>query len=221
MKAITTTPFIALLSFFPSRGLSALPNVSTIPFGSNDCSRWPGYVDFDYTIPVNLVVHQAQSTSVNGLLTATQDFTLPGNITGTRLVVDPGNSGSAHPTYRCESGMLRLQPNTKGTSTSTSTPDISDTIISVATDSRNAFFILGEDGFRTAPYGHEISGVEQQGVYLGTRGRTTWGFHYVPAQGGGSDYYEIRLAGGTPDEEGEPAVLTEPEFYGFLRVVPV
>jgi len=219
MRAFNIPFFISLVSLFPSPGLSALPNVSTIPLGSNDCARWPGFVDFDYTSPVNLVVHQAQNNSVNGLLTTTQDFTLPGNITGTRLIVNPRNSGSGHPTYRCESGTLRLHSKINGTSTSTSIPGTIDTIISVATDSRNAFFILGEDGFRTAPYGHEIDGVEQDGVYLGTRGRTTWGFHYVPTDGG---YYEIRLAGGTPDQEDEPAVVSaEPEFYGFLRVVPV
>lgn len=220
MKAITVPLFTALIFLLPSPVLSALPNVSTIPLGSNDCSRWPGFVDFDYTTPINLVVHRAQNTSANGLLTTIQDFILPGNITGTRLIVDARKSGTAHPTYRCESGTLRLQPKTNGTSTETSTPGFADTIISIATDYRNAFFILGDDGYRIAPYGHEIDGVVQEGVYLGTRGRSTWGFHYVPAGGRNPEHYEIRLAGGTPSED-EAGVLTEPEFYGFLRVVQV
>lgn len=241
-RLLVTAPLL-LLSGGPT---SALPQVSTVPLGSNDCARWPGYLDFDYTSAVHLVVESAENTTVNGLRTTLQEIVLPGtettdNPTGTRairlVVCLPGTDESLcagpplaaylRPTYRCESGQLHL--NTEQATTGTSrTPDqvgsgntlglaVSD-LISIHRDYQNAFAILGEDGLRIAPYHHEIDGVEGRDVYLGTRGRTTWGFHYVASPG----FFEIKLQGGSPDEyDGVSVKGSDPEFYGFLKVVPV
>ncbi|KAM7187700.1 hypothetical protein V8F33_011084 [Rhypophila sp. PSN 637] len=210
-RQFTRLPLIAPLL---TTGTFAIPKVSTVPLGSNDCARWPGYVDFDYTSPVYLVVDSAENSTANGLLTTVQEFTVPGtNTSSTRLVVSMNNSASTVklPSYRCHSGQLRLPgPNYDPTAAV-----VGETLITVHRDYQNSFPILSEDGLRIAPYHHEIDWVEGEDVYLGTRGRTTFGFKYF--DGG---YFEIKLQGGTPEEyDGESVKGWDPEFYGFLKVV--
>lgn len=58
----------------------------------------------------------------------------------------------------------------------------------------------------------KTGGVRQDGVFIGSRNVTTWGFRYQSASDGGPDYYEIRLLGldGADPATGEP--LRDGEF---------
>ncbi|KAM7196869.1 hypothetical protein V8F20_006836 [Naviculisporaceae sp. PSN 640] len=213
LPGLLSLPLIAL-PLFMSPSL-AIPKVSTVPLGSNDCARWPGYLDFDYTSPVHLVIDSADNTTINGYKTSIVSNRLVVCVPGRESDCSDTAAGFLFPTFRCESGQLHLNiptdiPRPAGMVTGTD-------IISVNRDYQNAEAILGEEGLRIAPYHHEIDGVEGTDVYLGTRGRTTWGFKYYDSQG----VFYMQLTGGSPDDSDEaPSNGTATEFYGFLKVVP-
>jgi hypothetical protein len=72
-------------------------------------------------------------------------------------------------------------------------------------------------------YALVIDSVKQEGVYLGVKGQTTWGFRYTPASCNANatlstkDYYEVKLLG-LPESEYD-TVGYEVELKGFLRVI--
>jgi hypothetical protein len=63
-------------------------------------------------------------------------------------------------------------------------------------------------------YTHEMAGVQQDGLFVGYRNVTTWGFELVSGQGGASsgDYYRMRLLG-------PKTSLKDGEVDGFVGIV--
>jgi len=69
-------------------------------------------------------------------------------------------------------------------------------------------------GLNPEVYTHYITGVQQDGLFVGLGNITTWGFELVVGQDGarGSDYYQMRLLG-------PKAILKDGEIDGFVRIV--
>jgi hypothetical protein len=73
----------------------------------------------------------------------------------------------------------------------------------------DAALSFGYDGTNSPilPYAHYIDGVQQDGVYFGVDGVTTWAFSFWEP----SQYYTIRLLGPNSGS------LKDGEFDGFLK----
>lgn len=232
MKSIQLPTILTLSLTLLTQHVSAVPNVTVIPLitGPNTgCSAWPGWIptrDTDVTGTLLFEVSDADDEAVNGLLTTTHTSPWPilGNLSNTveNVFVDLRKSRRiAKLTYRCFNGVMRVGLGAE---------------ITVSKDWRNAFMTVGEydggPGYKLEPYAHEIDGVRQPGVFLGAKGKTTWGFRWNGPQWADSDncganidgrlpldWYEVKLVGLEYDENTESRAASPSEFEGFIKAV--
>lgn len=205
MKTFTTISIAAFLA--PAL---AVPNVKVIPLGSTSCSRWPSWIntrDADLTGSLQFQVSDSEDSAINNLVAGshTQQFT--GAPLETLDINLRASRRFAQIYFRCFNGQISIGYG--------NTP-----AINIAKDQRNAHLVVG-DGYKPEPYAHEIDGVRQPGVYLGVLNQTTWGFRYQePEKCGDKDAYEVKLLNLPQDPNTEPRAAYDPEFQGFLKIVP-
>ncbi|KAM7215158.1 hypothetical protein V8F06_009476 [Rhypophila decipiens] len=206
-----------LLSLLPFA--AAVPNVTVIPLGSKDCSSWPAQIrspGADISRYLRIEITSPEDVGLTGLLStsSTQNWPTVGNLSNTEDYVSFDVRRStyfAKPVFRCSNGTLHMN-----------SPDFEP--ISVSRDYRGAWMMLGEfadgPGYKLEPYAHELDGVRQEGVFLGAKGKTTWGFAYERAEvcGGLPDWYTARLMGLEIDPTVNDRAWGEIQSKGFLRV---
>src|SRR4051794_991586 len=115
-------------------------------------------------------VVRANESAVNDLVTDVYTMVWSGTNLSTVSVNIRKAQRFNHQYFRCFSGNLNF--GTPGSDTKLTRP------ITIIKDYRNAYLAFGVDGYKPEPYGLEIDGVRQSGVYLGARNKTTWGFNY-------------------------------------------
>lgn len=214
---------ITLLSLLPAL-VAAVPNVTVIPLRSKDCSSWPGLIRTpaaDITAYLRLEVTSSDDPAIDGLLATahTQRWPTLQNLSNTveTVVMDVRKSTRiAKPVFRCFNGVLHMVGD-------------GDPAITVSKDWRGAQMMLGDyqggPGYKLEPYAHEINGVRQEGVFLGAKGKTTWGFNWERptrddcANGNSAlDWYSARVQGLEYDPTVESRAWGPVEFEGFIRV---
>jgi hypothetical protein len=206
--------FLALASIWvaiQTVGVYCVPNVTVIPLSSNSCAAWPGAFSGggDTGRPFRFVADQVEDDALNGLRTT---WSLTNGTWGdsnyTVFGVDLRKSTRfAKYAFQCIKGRVSVYPNGGP--------------LFIGKDKRNGFLQTGE-GYKLEAYAHEIGGVRQPDVFIGTLGNTTWGFNYWrPEKCGELDYYEAKMQGLPQDPNTVPRATYDPEFLGFLKVVPV
>jgi hypothetical protein len=186
---------------------SALTNVTPkLLIPSGDCRYWPAGRSM-------LVVDSADDPAVDGLPAQPYDIIFPSKTLPLLAIDLRASRRIAKATFSCDAGQANLasQPSKK---------------ISVCQDRENGHILIDAPAEKVLVpelYTHVINGVEQDGVYLGVKGQTTWGFRYTPASCytnatvSTKDYYEVKLLG-LPESEYD-TVGYDVEFKGFLKVV--
>jgi hypothetical protein len=186
---------------------SALANVTPkLLVPSGDCNYWP-------TGRSMLVVDSAEDPAIDGLPAQPYDIIFPSKTLPLLAIDLRASRRIAKATFSCDAGQANLasQPSKR---------------ISICQDRENGHILIdapAEKVLIPELYTHVINGVEQDGVYLGVKGQTTWGFRYTPASCYSNatvstkDYYEVKLLG-LPESEYD-TVGYEVEFKGFLKVV--
>ncbi|EPE25128.1 hypothetical protein GLAREA_11709 [Glarea lozoyensis ATCC 20868] len=156
----------------------ALPNVTAIPAGPGDCSAYPNFYGTNGRTSDAFIFlpSQADNPSVNNLKTSILNNTLV-------VLNDP----SADPTIFC-----CIAPNIFD--------GWAERTLLLEGDRRMRYT---SQGVTPELYVHEIEGVKQEGVFLGSEGVTRWVFGEI--EGG----WGVRLDG--------DGVVNEGEFKGFLR----
>ncbi|KAE8444079.1 hypothetical protein EG329_000861 [Mollisiaceae sp. DMI_Dod_QoI] len=202
---MTTIPsfVFSLLLIAPISLISALPNVTAIRIGDG-CSAYPTYLpDPSNNFTGCFVLHpdQADNSSINGLHTGPQ---------GTSLVVysDPM---AASELFGCTNGTIFdyfIAPSAA-------------TQWSFLTNPQDQELISSSQGIRPETYAHEVDGVRQDGVFLGSANSTTWAFRLVLGAGGigGRDFYQVRLLEPKNADPVMGIALRDGEFKGFLKVI--
>jgi hypothetical protein len=143
-----------------------------------------------------LVVDSAEDSAIDGLPAQPYDIVFPSKILPLLSIDLRASRGIAKTTLSCDAGqaILASEPSKK---------------ISICQDRENGHIL--------------VDGVEQDGVYLGVKGQTTWGFRYAPASCYANatistrDYYEVKLLGLPESEYDTIGYVTE--FRGFLKIV--
>jgi hypothetical protein len=186
---------------------SALNNITPkllIPHG--DCRHWPAGRSM-------LIVDSAEDQAINGLPAQPYDIIFPSKVLPLLSIDLRASRRIAKATFGCDAGqaVLASEPNKK---------------IAICQDRENGHVLIdAPDEKVLVPelYSHVVDGVEQEGIYLGVKGQTTWGFRYTPASCytnatvSTRDYYEVKLLG-LPESKYDTTGY-EVEFRGFLRVV--
>jgi hypothetical protein len=185
----------------------ASPNITSKLLNSRgDCRYWPDGRSM-------LVVDSAEDPAINGLPAQPYDIIFPSKTLSLLAIDLRASRRIAKATFSCDAGqaILASQPSKN---------------ISICQDRENGHILIDAPAEKVlAPelYAHVIDGVEQEGVYLGVKGETTWGFRYTPASCHANatvstkDYYEVKLLG-LPASEYD-TVGYEVEFNGFLKVL--
>lgn len=177
---------------------SALPTVTPVQVGSGTCAYWPNFVGaggdhIDQTGGLYLHPAQTDNSTVDGLNTSREWNN------STVIDITP-TLGGAREVFECTNGQLHTL--------SAATPVYVDTTTGE----------IGEfsSGLTIESYQHQIDGVTQSGIFLGSGGVTAWAYLYVPGdptRAGVVDQITLRLL---DSQDGE---LNDGEFYGFLQVV--
>ena len=198
--------FLATLSF---KSVIAVPNVTVVPLGSQNCVQWPGWIPTpaaDTTGSLQFQVYQSDDVGIEGLYSNFPSYD-SSNVSSVKIDIDLRKSlRIAKSYYRCNNGVMQLgyadQP-----------------AVSIAKDKNNALLTFGL-GYKLEPYAHYVDGVQQPGVFLGALNQTTWGFNYlVPSTCGQIPYYQAALQGLPVDPNTEPTAGYIPEFFGFIQAV--
>jgi len=204
-------PTLAASLFFSP--VVAVPNVTAIPLGASSCRPWPNShvaPDVDSSGGFQFFVTQSDDPGINDLPTTTQFWPTFGSSTNvTDIVITPRKSTRfAQLWFRCVDSLVQLPGGSP---------------VSVYPDPYGGVMTLREGGYQLEAYAHEIGGVRQEGIFLGAHGSTTWGFVWSEPQGCGElDFYDAQLQGLPELPEGVVHhARKRPEFYGFIRVVPV
>jgi hypothetical protein len=163
-------------------------NVTAIRIGAGDCSAYPNsyFHAGDNADAFFFSPSLADNSSVNGL---------PSRINGLNLVVFEDNS-TAPTIFCCDRGGTVLDP-------------FGVQSLLLQSDEELGYSV---NGGKPETYAHEIAGVRQDGVFLGSGNVTTWGFRR-PSEGAVAGYYFVRLL--VPGAKS----LYEGEFKGFMKVV--
>ncbi|KAH8897149.1 hypothetical protein GQ53DRAFT_818429 [Thozetella sp. PMI_491] len=204
MKAFLSNPVGVLVALQLSL-TAALPNVTVVPLRTSDCVDWPLWQNVrgeDITGGFHFVSDQNDDEGSSGLRVITHDALDTHNATQTYLVVDVRKSALISPLVgaRCinstvQLGIYGLDPKP-----------------AITINKQTGRLHAAAGGYKLEPYAHEINGVRQPGLFLGTRNLTTWAFSYVRPQGcGGLDYFDVQLEG-LPD-----AGAARGGPHGFLR----
>ncbi|CZR60248.1 uncharacterized protein PAC_10144 [Phialocephala subalpina] len=202
--AIIWSIVIPVLTLAPSL-VFALPNVTAVRLGANHCNGYPNSRPSDVSGAGPFIFHpdQADNSSIN-------DMKVGGH--GTGLVVYT-NPQTAIELFSCSNHSLYdylsdLSPNPPR-------------MLTFLTSEDDKQVIYSDLGFEPETYAHEVAGVRQDGVFLGSGNVTTWAFNLVSGTGvAPSDgYYQMRLL--PKSEEVIGKILREGEFKGFLKIVPI
>jgi hypothetical protein len=172
--------------------VSAIPNVTVIPVGPGDCSGFPSSYPTSGRNADAFIFRpdQADNSSINNLKTI---------ISGNSLVVSE-DSTVDNVIFCCDHG-------------GTVEDGFGYLTLLLPTNSSNMQLSYMDEGSKPMTYAHEVNGVRQDGVYLGSGNVTTWAFKRVA----NARHYQIRLfAPGTGTTKGN--MLNDGEFKGFLKV---
>lgn len=176
--------------------VAAIPSVIPVQVGAGTCQYFPNYYpspESDTTGGFWFHPDQADNSTVDGLYTSVE--------ASNENVIDiTTNAQLAKILYGCSDGLVHDY-------VGTSPPDV---FISSTTGE------LGYLGAGLVPesYQHQIDGVTQDGVFLGSSGVTAWAYTFVPGGGlVGEDVFTLRLL------ESQDGALNDGEFYGFLKAV--
>jgi hypothetical protein len=203
MLRATFVPLLVALNNELAAALPAAPNVTVVPL-STTCYDWPNWQNVrgkDITGAFTFRSDQTGDEGSNGLRVRTREYRDGSNATHSILVVDVRKSGLISPSISayCDNGTVLFGYYGMGEK-----PPI-------VIDSSGAMKPEGT-GLKLEPYAHEVNGVRQPGVFLGTRNQTTWGFDYIrPADCGALDFYYIWLQGLSSGGGREPMLL------GFIK----
>ncbi|KAF2824696.1 hypothetical protein CC86DRAFT_371254 [Ophiobolus disseminans] len=154
-----------------------------------------------------IVVDSADHPAINGLFAQPIDIIFPSKILPL-LAIDTSSSRSVpRRPFACSAGQIAeyLLPRRK---------------LGICQDRFNGHILLDapvEKVLVPELYKHVAGGVELEGLYLGVKGQTTWGFRYTNATGGTREYFEVKVLGLLESEW--DTVGNEIEFEGFLKVV--
>jgi hypothetical protein len=186
--------------------VSAVPDVTVVPLTTSNCSpypNWQGGAGVDVTGTVFIQLDQSDNTTANGLYSSV--FPAAGPNTEKTIISITPQKDLAKIGYKCFNGVF--QDNYVD---GESVPHISANI----SDPQYGYFGYWGGGWSPAPYAHQIDGQQQDGVFLGATGLTTWGFTYHPAGSGAGEleHFEARLL--FPDVKPRDC-----EFEGFLKIV--
>ena len=189
--------------------VSAVPNVTAVPLTTLDCSPYPnwqggfGGSNIDVTGTVFIQLDQSDNATANGLFSSVFPALGP-NTEKTIISITPQKDLAKIP-YKCFNGVFQDY-----FVDGENLPHISANI----SDPQYGYFGYWRGGWSPAPYAHQIDGQQQDGVFLGATGLTTWGFTYHPAGSGEGEleHFEARLL--FPDVK-----PLDCEFKGFLKVV--
>jgi hypothetical protein len=183
-----------------------LPNVSPKLFSNPalGCRSWPQN-------PYMIVVDSAEDTAVNSLPAQPYDILFASKILPLLAIDLRASKAIAKTLYTCSAG----QPVTLSSAQK----------LSICQDRNNGHILIDappEKVLVPELYTHTIDGKQQDGLYLGVKNQTTWGFRYAPATCNENatvatrDYYEVKLLG-LPESEYDTAGY-EVEFKVFLKI---
>jgi hypothetical protein len=178
--------------------VSALPAVTPVLVGAGTCTYYPNFVGaggdhIDQTGGLYLHPAQADNSTIDGLYTSAEWQN------STVVDITP-NSEVAKEVVECTNGLVH--------DLASSAPLYID-----ATTGELGFF---SSGLALQSYQHQVDGVTQGDIFLGSGGVTAWAYLYVPGdpfRAGVVDQITMRLL------DSQDGALNGDEFYGFLQVV--
>jgi hypothetical protein len=190
------------LHLTPAAAAPEAQNVTVVPL-STSCYDWPNWQNVrgqDITGAFTFVSDQTGDEGSDNLRVRSREYADANNEKHQVLVVDVRKSGliSSRITAYCVDGIVRFG---RGL-------DEAPIVI----DNTGVMQPEGT-GFKLEPYAHEINGVRQPGVFLGTKNLTTWGYDYIRPADCSLDFYFIWLEGVIPDESNGRS----PMLRGFIK----
>lgn len=171
--------------------VAAFPNVTAIPIGVGTCSAFPSTYDTSGRSADAFVFRPSsvENPAINDL---------PTYVTGDTLVVSLTNDTIPSIFYCDEGGTIF-----DGFGSAT-------LLIPANSNMMQLQYVDRESGIKPESYYHEIDGVKQDGIFLGSKNVTTWAFGRWAKE---TDW-RVRLLG-----MGSEA-LQDGEVRGFLKVLP-
>ena len=203
MKRFTAL-FIATLLGATAAVPAVIPRLVSIP---GNCGYWP-------TGRFMIVVDSAEDPAVNGLPAQPYDIIFPSKVLPLLAIDLRASRRIAKSLYACDAGQAAIP----------SSPAFEK--LGICQDRQNGHILIDAPAEKVLVpelYKHELDGKEADGLYIGAKNQTTWGFRYTPASCYANatvstrDYYEVKLLG-LPESPYDTAGY-EVEFQGFLKVV--
>lgn len=183
----TILPFILPL-------VAALPDVTPVQVGAGSCVSFPASNYSDSLGGFFFIPDQADNSTIDGLHTSVDP-------NDESIITIAANVQEAKELFGCTDGLVHELHN--------ASPDLY-----ISPDDGQLAF--SDAGLAPETYEHQVDGVAQDGVFLGSGGVTAWAYTYVPGGGfHGFDEFTMRLL------ESQDGALNDGEFYGFLKIVPV
>ncbi|KAF1962340.1 hypothetical protein CC80DRAFT_531257 [Byssothecium circinans] len=212
MKPSPLTPLLTLLL---APLTTALPSATPIPVAyPGTCTSWPNWIrtpSADVTGDIQLLISTPDEASASNLLF--RYFSVPwGGLQREQLGADfrPSSYYTSSSYFRCKNGNI-----THGNS-----------VARISTNSNAAQLLVDarEATYAAELYYLEVDGKRLDGVYLGARNQTTWGFYYQEPTCGGSggatkDFIAAKLLNLPVDEANPPSAAPAAQFEGFIKVV--
>lgn len=203
-KMKSTTLFnIAITCIFST--VSAVPAVTPTLLSAGDC--------YDYPQRFEIVVDSSDDPAINGLPAQPYDIIFPSKTLPLLAIDLRASHRIAKYIYAC----------TAGAPVVASSPEFKK--LNICQDRQNGHILIDAPAEKTLVpelYRHTIDGNQVDGMYLGVKNQTTWGFRYNEASCWANatvstrDYYEVKLMG-LPSSEWDTAGY-EVEFEGFLKI---
>ena len=213
--------YLAILSVLASAS-TALPSVTPIPVRwPGTCTNWPQWLNTgpggpDTTGSIMFVPANVDDDTINGLPLQQQQTPWQGSTRELFGVTFVASRHFAKAYFRCRDGIPSIGPSLSQN-------------ITISRDMRNAHLLVNAPASQT--YEPEIyylegeDGKRLDGVYLGALNQTKWGFSYIEGKCGangkaGWPWLEAKLLGLPVDETVPPTAGYDPEWEGFLKIVP-
>ncbi|KAF1845390.1 uncharacterized protein K460DRAFT_285910 [Cucurbitaria berberidis CBS 394.84] len=180
------------------------PKLISIP---QNCGYWPSGRFL-------IVVDSAEDPAVNGLPAQPYDIIFPSKVLPLLAIDLRASRRIAKSVFACDAGQAVIS----------SSPVFKK--LGICQDRENGHILIDAPAEKVLVpelYRHVVDGKEVDGLYVGAKNQTTWGFRYTPsscyanATVSTRDYYEVKLLG-LPESKYDTAGY-EVEFQGFLKVV--